>query len=248
MIGEERKQKRFGKNVLWPLKVEEGRNSVVVNQRRILNRLPSRPMYNRIMAVTGRYLTQKNPCLTPPPPPPDRHPNSWLFSVAVAAITRAADLLLVNFQGVAVGHFERIGRIRGLDTRAVKEESDRANGLALALAKGVHELLELSAALDLEEDLVVVVGDLDVEVLRRSLLLPGASVLVLARHDGRRLWMKARGSFLGFGGIDVLASPSKGQRQGRGESRRPDEGGWLWKSGQVKRAKAEGNLKSNATK
>ena len=51
--------------------------------------------------------------------------------------------------------------------------------LALAVAEGVHELLELSRALDLEENLVVVVGNLDVQVLRlrRRLFLVAAGRL-----------------------------------------------------------------------
>ena len=64
-------------------------------------------------------------------------------------------------------------------------------GLALALAEGIHQLLELGGALDLEEDLVVVVGDFNVEVLRLlwALVLVGdwwaaAAVLLCARHCG----------------------------------------------------------------
>lgn len=63
-------------------------------------------------------------------------------------------------------------------------------GLALALAEGIHQLLELRGALDLEEDLVVVVGNLDVEVLGLRwpfVLIWGwrsASVLLSSRHCG----------------------------------------------------------------
>lgn len=62
-------------------------------------------------------------------------------------------------------------------------------GLALTLAEGVHELLELGGALDLEENLVVVVGDLDVQVLGllRLLILLG----------GRRRWRCRHGGGLG---------------------------------------------------
>ncbi len=59
----------------------------------------------------------------------------------------------------------RIRRVGGLHSRAVKEESHGAHRLSLALAKGSHQLLQLGGALNLEEDFVVVVGDLDVEVL-----------------------------------------------------------------------------------
>lgn len=75
-----------------------------------------------------------------------------------------------------------IGRVGGLDSRAVKEESHGAHRLALAFAKGSHQLVELGSALDLEEDLVIVVGDLDVEVLE----VGGSGVLasVVVGHFG----------------------------------------------------------------
>jgi len=49
----------------------------------------------------------------------------------------------------------------------VEEEAAGLNAPALALTEGVHELLQLCGALDLEKDLVVVVGHLDVEVFGR---------------------------------------------------------------------------------
>jgi len=94
----------------------------------------------------------------------------------------------------------RVGRIRGLDALALEEESHRVQRLALAIAEGGHEFLQLRAALDLEEDLVVVVGDFDVEMLSRAasrgrLGLRRASVLRvvchgvhLLRFDLRRGW------------------------------------------------------------
>ena len=62
------------------------------------------------------------------------------------------------------------------------------NVLALAVAEGVHELLELSRALDLEENLIVVVGDLDVQVLRlcRRLFLVAAGRLGRVVGHGER--------------------------------------------------------------
>lgn len=80
-------------------------------------------------------------------------------------------------------------RVRGLDTRTLEQESARGDGLALAFAEGSHELLELGGPLDLEEHLVVVIGDLDVEVLCVGGRLGGssagwASVLVIRRHVG----------------------------------------------------------------
>jgi hypothetical protein len=55
-----------------------------------------------------------------------------------------------------------VGRV---DSLTVEEESHTGRGFALTLAEGVHELLELGGALDLEVDLVVVVGHFDVQVL-----------------------------------------------------------------------------------
>lgn len=79
--------------------------------------------------------------------------------------------------------FRRVG---GLDTRAFKEKPYRAQRLALALAKGGHQLLQLGRSLDLEKDFVVIVRDLNVEMLGVGWRLGGAtcwaSVLVLGRH------------------------------------------------------------------
>lgn len=52
------------------------------------------------------------------------------------------------------------------DSLSVEEEAHTLGRLALSLAEGIHEFLELSGALDLEEDLVVVIRDLDVQMLR----------------------------------------------------------------------------------
>lgn len=56
----------------------------------------------------------------------------------------------------------------------------------MSLAEGIHQLLQGGRALDLEENFVVVIGDLDVQMLSlrgalRLLLRTGASVL---RHLG----------------------------------------------------------------
>ena len=73
----------------------------------------------------------------------------------------------------------RIGTTHGLwvigrvDSLAVKEESHTGRGFALTLAEGIHELLELGGTLDLEVDLVVVVGHLNVQVLAALGLLRG---------------------------------------------------------------------------
>lgn len=56
--------------------------------------------------------------------------------------------------------------VRGLHTRSVEEESNGCGRLALPFTEGIHQLLQLGCALDLEKHLVVVVGDFDVEMLR----------------------------------------------------------------------------------
>lgn len=63
----------------------------------------------------------------------------------------------------------RIWGVGRLDTLAFEEKPDRLDGLTLAFAEGSHQLLQLGASFDLEEDLVVVVGHLDVEVLAATL-------------------------------------------------------------------------------
>lgn len=77
----------------------------------------------------------------------------------------AANLLLVDLERVSVLHLEGIRGICRLDALALKEEPHRDQSLALAFAKGSHELLELGRSLDFEEHLVIVVCHLDVEVL-----------------------------------------------------------------------------------
>lgn len=57
------------------------------------------------------------------------------------------------------------------NARALEQESHARDVLALTVAESVHELAKLGGALDLEEHLVVVIGDLDVQVLRRTSLL-----------------------------------------------------------------------------
>lgn len=71
----------------------------------------------------------------------------------------------------------RLGVVRGLHTLPVEQEPYTASGLALSVAEGIHQLLQLGCPLDLEEDFVVVVGDLDIEMLRRAVFwLLGAVV------------------------------------------------------------------------
>lgn len=61
----------------------------------------------------------------------------------------------------------------------VEQESYARDILSLAVAESVHELAKGSGALDLEEDLVVVIRHLDVEVLAL------ATILRLLLHVGR---------------------------------------------------------------
>lgn len=97
----------------------------------------------------------------------------------------------MDLEGIAILHLERIGCISGLDSRAVEKKSHGAGRLSLALAKGSHKLLKLCSALDLEEDLVVVVGNLDVEVLGvGGCLLARSPVFVLVGHF-ELVWMES---------------------------------------------------------
>lgn len=100
----------------------------------------------------------------------------------------------MNLESIAIGHVElRKSVIRppllGLDTYGVRsvfgansctveEEPNGGCLFSLPLTEGVHQLLKLGRALDLEEDFVVVVGDLDVQVLR------GSCGFLLGRHVG----------------------------------------------------------------
>lgn len=96
---------------------------------------------------------------------------------------------VVRPRPVFSGSTYSIRAISWLNSRTIKQEADAACGLALALAEGIHQLLELGGALDLEKDLVVVVGDFDIEVLglRGLVLLWGwrsASILLGSGHCG----------------------------------------------------------------
>jgi hypothetical protein len=75
-----------------------------------------------------------------------------------------------------------------LNTTSIKQETDGVGSLALPLTEGIHKLLQGCGSLDLEKDLVVIVGDLDVEMFAGggiALRLLGharASVLIRSRH------------------------------------------------------------------
>ena len=64
-------------------------------------------------------------------------------------------------------HAYRLGRIFRAHSRAIEQEPHCVRLLSLPLAEGIHELLQLGGSLDLEKHFIVVVGDLDVEMLRR---------------------------------------------------------------------------------
>lgn len=55
--------------------------------------------------------------------------------------------------------------IFGSYTGAVKKEPNGGHLLSLTIAKSIHQLFQVGRALNLEENFVVVIGDLDVEVL-----------------------------------------------------------------------------------
>ena len=107
---------------------------------------------------------------------------------ATCAIPVASSRLQQQQQAEGGGEAYRVGGIIWLDSLALEKEAHRGDVLALALAEGAHELLQLGRLLYLEEDLVVVVSDLDVQVLRLGggllALRPGGAVLVVfGRHS-----------------------------------------------------------------
>lgn len=71
----------------------------------------------------------------------------------------------------------RVRSVFGAHTGSIEQETHGGHLLSLAFAEGIHELLQLRGALNLEEDFIVVVGNLDVEVLHR-----GGAAFLLGRH------------------------------------------------------------------
>lgn len=59
----------------------------------------------------------------------------------------------------------RFRRVLRTYSRSIEQETDRGRLFSLALAEGIHELLQLRGALDLEKNFVMVVRDLDIQVL-----------------------------------------------------------------------------------
>ena len=80
-----------------------------------------------------------------------------------------------------------IGR---LNTTAIEEEADGVGCFALSLTEGVHQLLQGCCALDLEENLIVIVSDFNVEMFAGVafglLGSTGASIFIRSRHRGGR--------------------------------------------------------------
>jgi len=71
----------------------------------------------------------------------------------------------MNLKRISICHVEGFWAVCRLNTAAVEEETNGSGSFALSLAEGIHQFLQSSSPLDLEEDLVVVVGNLNVEML-----------------------------------------------------------------------------------
>jgi len=108
-------------------------------------------------------------------------------SLVISHLVCTTNLLLVNFECISVRHVKCFWAICRLNPTSIEEKTDRSGSLALSLAESVHQLLKGRRPLDFEEDLVVVIGDLDVEVLTLTgsfgfLWRTWASIFVRARH------------------------------------------------------------------
>ena len=94
--------------------------------------------------------------------------SNWLKKCSLALIA-----------GDHYSHTYRVWVVCSCYALTVEQESYARDVLSLAVAESVHELAKGSGALDLEEDLVVVIRHLDVEVLAL------ATILRLLLHVGR---------------------------------------------------------------
>jgi hypothetical protein len=61
--------------------------------------------------------------------------------------------------------------ISWLDPAAIEQKPYARRWFPLAFAEGIHQFLQLRRALDFEKDLIVIVGDLYVQVFRARCLL-----------------------------------------------------------------------------
>jgi len=117
-------------------------------------------MVSRYLPDTGALHASMSLCIVMLPFAPEALPR-------LAYCSAASDLLLVDLKGIAIRHLEGFRCVRRLHARALEQESNAGDSLALTLAEGRHELLQLRALLDLKEHLVVIVRHLDVQVFGR---------------------------------------------------------------------------------
>lgn len=90
----------------------------------------------------------------------------------------------MNFERVAVLHIERLWRVLTCHSLSFEQKSHGLCVLALPLTECIHQLLEFSASLDLEEDFIVVICNLDVQVLGgRRRIASTVWRLLLVGHD-----------------------------------------------------------------
>lgn len=102
------------------------------------------------------------------------------FNTHITQLPAAAGLGPVGLDGIAILQVERVGGVGFGDPVAIDQEAHRVHQLALALAKGVHELLHRRRPLDLEVDLGAGVRHLEVDVGGVGLFF--LSVLFLVGH------------------------------------------------------------------
>ena len=76
----------------------------------------------------------------------------------------------------------RVWAVCGLHSCAIEQEADALRGLSAPFAEGIHQLLKVGSALDLEENLVVSIRDLDVEMLGLVLRLWWRGGVLVVRH------------------------------------------------------------------
>jgi len=112
-----------------------------------------------------------------------------LSAVSRPAFERAATMPKRSSYGRAskmqecLNYTNRVRRVGSRDSGSIEEEPNASGGLSLAVAEGIHQLFELSGPLDLEENLIVTIGNLDVEVFRLGFGL-GGSIGLGIRHGG----------------------------------------------------------------